>query len=183
MNDEEMTEEIEETEENPTETVEEPEEIHEETVEEVEIEPESSDEAEISAPEPEISEEIEEKPSRIAEFEQKEAIEREYDEFKRLFPGVSIKDLPETVREAVNSGVPLAAAYALFEKRRAAEFADAENVNLRNSELSAGSVKEAVSNEIYYSPREVREMSPDEVHKNFSDILRSMNHWKSYTDN
>ena len=183
MNDEEMTEEIEEIEENPTKIVEEVEEIPEENPEEVETEPESSDEVEISVPEPEISEEIEEKPSRIAEFEQKEAIECEYDEFKRLFPGVSIKDLPETVRESVNSGVPLAAAYALFEKRRAAELADAENVNLRNSELSAGSVKEAVSNEIYYSPREVREMSPDEVHENFSAILKSMDHWNSYTEN
>ena len=179
MNDEEIIEEMVPDDENAEVSVEEIEEIPDET----EIEPEMSENTEISEPEVEIPAETLEKTSRINEFEQKEAIDNEYDEFKRLFPGVSVKDLPETVRESVNSGVPLAAAYALFEKRRAAELADAENVNLRNSELSVGSVKKAASNEIYYSPREVREMSPDEVHENFSAILKSMDHWNSYTEN
>ena len=179
MNDEEMIEETLSGDENVDITVEE----IEETENDIETEPEIVEDTETIAFEPEISEETPEKLSRMVEFEQKEALDNEYDEFKRLFPGVSVKDLPETVRESVNSGVPLAAAYALFEKRRAAELADAENVNLRNSELSVGSVKKAASNEIYYSPREVREMSPDEVHENFSAILKSMDHWNSYTEN
>ena len=164
-------------------TVEETEEVAEASVEECEIVPEITEETEFSDPEPEISEEAPEKLSRIGEFEQKEALDNEYDEFKRLFPGVSIKDLPDTVRESVNYGVPLAAAYALFEKRRAVEFSDAETVNLRNSQTSSGSVKKFTSNDVYYSPKEVREMSPDEVHKNFSEILKSMDHWNSYTEN
>ena len=176
MNDEEIIEEILPDDENVEVTA-------EEIADETEIEPEVEEYTETVEPEVEIPNEAVEKPSRIGEFEQKEALDNEYDEFKRLFPGVSVKDLPESVRESVNSGVPLAAAYALFEKRRAAELVDAETVNLRNRSLSAGSVNDATSNDIYYSPREVREMSPDEVHKNFSAILRSMDHWKSYTDN
>ena len=183
MNDEEMIEEILPDDENVELSVEETEEIADETENLPETEPEIAEETETAEPEVEIPAETVEKTSRIGEFEQKEALDNEYDEFKRLFPGVSIKDLPDAVRESVNSGVPLAAAYALFEKRRAAELVDAETVNLRNRSLSAGSVKEATSNDIYYSPREVREMSPDEVHKNFSAILRSMDQWKSYTDN
>ena len=179
MNDEEMIEETVSDDENVEITVEE----IEETENDIETEPEIPEETEISDPEVEIPTETVEKPSRIGEFEQKEALDNEYDEFKRLFPGVSVRDLPDAVRESVNSGVPLAAAYALFEKRRAAELADAENVNLRNREFSTGSVKETASNEVYYSPREVREMTPDEVHNNFSAILKSMDHWKTYTEN
>ena len=179
MNDEEMIEETLLEDENIEITVEE----IEETENDIETEPEITEKTENSDPEPEISEETPKKLSRIGEFEQKEALDNEYDEFKRLFPGVSIKDLPDTVRESVNSGVPLAAAYALFEKRRAAELSDAETVNLRNSQTSSGSVKKFTSNDVYYSPREVREMSPDEVHKNFSEILKSMDHWNSYTEN
>ena len=183
MNDEEMIEETLSGDENVDITVEEIEETPEEPETETEIEPEIAEDAETFVSEPGISEETPEKLSRMVEFEQKEALDNEYDEFKRLFPGVSVKDLPDAVRESVNSGVPLAAAYALFEKRRAAELADAENVNLRNREFSTGSVKEAASNEVYYSPREVREMTPDEVHNNFSAILKSMDHWKTYTEN
>ena len=179
MNDEEMIEKTLSGDENVDITVEE----IEETENDIETEPEIACETETSVSEPEISEETPEKLSRMVEFEQKEALDNEYDEFKRLFPGVSVRDLPDAVRESVNSGVPLAAAYALFEKRRAAELSDAENVNLRNRELSVGSIKETASNEVYYSPREVREMTPDEVHNNFSAILKSMDHWKTYTEN
>ena len=179
MNDEEMIEKTLSGDENVDITVEE----IEETENDIETEPEIACETETFVSEPEISEETPEKLSRMVEFEQKEALDNEYDEFKRLFPGVSVRDLPDAVRESVNSGVPLAAAYALFEKRRAAELSDAENVNLRNRELSVGSIKETASNEVYYSPREVREMTPDEVHNNFSAILKSMDHWKTYTEN
>lgn len=183
MNDEEMIEETLCSEENLDMSGEEIEETPEEIENEIEIEPEIPAEPENPVEETVEPDFCDEKPSRIVEFEQKEAIDNEYDEFKRLFPGVSVKDLPDAVRESVDSGVPLAAAYALFEKRRAAELADAEAVNLRNRELSTGSVEKAAPGDVYYSPREVREMSPDEVHKNFSAILKSMDHWKSYTDN
>ena len=84
MNDEEIIEEMVPDDENAEVSVEEIEEIPDET----EIEPEMSENTEISEPEVEIPAETLEKTSRINEFEQKEAIDNEYDEFKRLFPGV-----------------------------------------------------------------------------------------------
>ena len=97
----------------------------------------------------------------------------ELDEFCLLFPGVPFSSLPVEVREAVDGGVPLAAAYALFEKREAHRAAAGK----KSAEGSWRGMNESAAGE-YYSPAEVRGMSQKEVHKNYKKIMESMKHWK-----
>ena len=97
----------------------------------------------------------------------------ELDEFCLLFPSVPLSALPGEVREAVDGGVPLAAAYALYEKREAHRAAAGK----RSAEGSWRGMSESGGGE-YYSPAEVREMSQKEVHKNYRRIMESMKHWK-----
>ncbi|MBO4979961.1 MAG: hypothetical protein J6D16_06100 [Clostridia bacterium] len=97
----------------------------------------------------------------------------ELDEFCLLFPSVPLSSLPGEVREAVDGGVPLAAAYALYEKREAHRAASGQ----RSAESSWRGMNESGGGE-YYSPSEVREMSQKEVHKNYKKIMESMKHWK-----
>ena len=105
-----------------------------------------------------------------------ERISNEYAEFKSLFPGVSVSELPDSVISSIKNGVPLSAAYALYERRRAMSASAASGVNKKNRELSFA-VKSGKSSEVYFSPNEVRQMSPSEVKTNYSKILDSMSHW------
>ena len=49
-------------------------------------------------------------------------------------------------------------------------------INARNAEQSAGAVTNTTDSG-YFSPTEVRKMSPDEVKKNYSMIIESMKKW------
>ena len=49
----------------------------------------------------------------------------EYTEFKKFYPDVNENDLDPEVADMVNGGVPLAAAYALYEKKQAQRNAEA----------------------------------------------------------
>jgi hypothetical protein len=105
-----------------------------------------------------------------------ERISNEYAEFKALFPDASVSELPDSVRISVKNGVPLAAAYALYERRKAMSASAASKVNEKNSELSFA-VKSGKISETYFSPNEVRQMSASEVKANYSKIIDSMSHW------
>ena len=47
-----------------------------------------------------------------------ERMNRDIGEFSEIFPNKSINSIPDSVWESVKSGIPLAAAYALYEKKR-----------------------------------------------------------------
>lgn len=131
-----------------------------------------SEETEDTPDEPTVSESENYLDSLIRE----ERISNEYAEFKSLFPGVSVSELPDSVLSSVKNGVPLSAAYALYERRRAMSESVASGVNQKNRELSFA-VKNGKTSEIYFSPDEVRQMSPSEVKANYSKIIDSMSHW------
>ena len=105
---------------------------------------------------------------------EKEKSEREY--FCRVFPGVNPDSLPDEVISQKESGIPLAAAYALYERIRENELRAAAEANRRNAENINGSVS-GHQGEAFFSADEVRKMSSDQVRKNFPGILRSMKHW------
>lgn len=94
-------------------------------------------------------------------------------EFGALYPDVKVSELPREVRE---SELPLAAAYALYEKKNGCLAERAAEINRRNAERSAGGL--ASFPEIFYSPEEVRRMSQKEVRDNYEGILRSMKRWQ-----
>lgn len=101
----------------------------------------------------------------------------EYAEFSELFPEVSPEKIDDDVWESVKSGVPLAAAYALYDKKRSAAKERAAAVNEKNSARTAGSVKGAGGDD-YFSPAEVRAMSSGEIRANYDKIVSSMKKWK-----
>lgn len=103
-------------------------------------------------------------------------IDREWQEFQSLYPNVSTDTIPDSVWREVETGIPLAAAYALAERRHAQASAQAKQANAENKQRSAGSLQGGTEGEL--SPAEVRAMSPSDVKKNFSRIMRSMQKWR-----
>lgn len=103
-------------------------------------------------------------------------IEKEYEEFRALFPDVALSALTDAIWKDVENGNSLAAAFALAERRRVVTEEKAALSNKENRERSAGAMKNA-QNE-YFSPDEVRAMSSGEVRKNYQKIMRSMQSWR-----
>lgn len=100
----------------------------------------------------------------------------EYAEFKELYPDVAIESVGEDVRQIMDAGVPLAAAYALSERRREIQLFKTESANKKSAETSWSSVGKRAENG-FFSSSEVRKMTPQEVHNNYSLILESMKYW------
>ena len=97
-------------------------------------------------------------------------------EFLELYPDADFKDLPDSVWKDVGRGVPLAAAFALFERKRFCTEQKALAYNQLNTQRSTGGLEATPSD--YYSPNEVRAMTPMEVRANYDKIMRSMQKWK-----
>ncbi len=105
-----------------------------------------------------------------------ERLGRDCEEFSELYPNASLSELPDAVWEEVRRGIPLAAAYALSERRRAQTAERAMESNLANSRRSSGALETPEPD--YFSPREVRAMSQADVRKNYQKIMKSMQKWK-----
>ena len=101
---------------------------------------------------------------------------REYSEFRELYPDTDIESLPSEVIESVDAGIPLAAAYALYEKRLKKHNSDVAAHNKSTRADSFGSVGKAAESD-YFTPDEVRAMTQGEVRANYSKILKSMKSW------
>ena len=101
---------------------------------------------------------------------------QEYTEFKSLFPNADPDALTNEVRELMKEGIPLAAAYALYEKRAEKRSADAALKNARNTGASFGSVGKPPESD-YFTPDEVRAMTRNEVRANYQKIIQSMKSW------
>ena len=111
--------------------------------------------------------------------EKKEAfrrMSREIGEFSEIFPEKSVSSIPDSVWESVKTGIPLAAAYALYERKNDVRADAASRINERNGEKSTGAIGRSTT-ENFYTPDEVRAMSRAEVKRNYSKILESMKKW------
>ena len=105
-----------------------------------------------------------------------EAIAEQLNEFSELFPEIAVKSVPEEVWESVKRGNSLAASYAVYEKRVTEAAKRIERINAKNASSSAGAIDKHTSQE-FFTPDDVRKMSPSEVHANFAKIKRSMGKW------
>ena len=105
-----------------------------------------------------------------------ERMSREIGEFSEVFPERSVSEIPDSVWESVKTGIPLAAAYALYERKNALRADTACRINERNGATTTGPVGRA-STENFYTPDEVRKMTREEVKQNYSKILESMKKW------
>lgn len=102
-------------------------------------------------------------------------IQREYDEFRAFYPDVPLEEISDAVHAQVEKGIPLAAAFALEERKRLLLLQRAEEVNAENRRLSPGAV--SGTENAYFSPAEVRAMSRAEVRHNYDLIIESMKSW------
>ena len=105
-----------------------------------------------------------------------ERFAKEGEEFRSLYPGTDMQTLPDSVWNDVKRGIPLAAAYALAERRRYCTEQKALEYNKENLKRSSGSLEPTEPD--YYSPAEVRAMSQNEVRANYDKIMRSMQKWR-----
>lgn len=105
-----------------------------------------------------------------------ERVATEVGEFHALFPDCPLSAVPDTVWDQVRTGQSLCAAYALYEKKREAAIRRAEAVNLQNAQRSAGLAGKDAPAE-YFTPDEVRAMSPNEVRRYYDKITESMKSW------
>ncbi len=129
---------------------------------------------------PALQEQIKALQGEIARLEQEKQSQerslREISEFTELFPHIDPRALPDSVWESVKQGVPLAASYAVYEKRLQLEQERIAKINSGNASRSPGKVGTNTASE-YFTPDEVRKMSPAEVHANYSKIKASMKKW------
>lgn len=147
-------------------------------------EPTSADADGLQESEEEASLRIEELRTEIASLEgelekrraETDKAAREYAEFRALYPDADAEALPEDVLKSVEAGLPLAAAYALYEKRMQKRSADIAAHNKSTRQVSFGSVGKSPESD-YFTPDEVRAMSQGEVRANYSKILQSMKSW------
>lgn len=101
---------------------------------------------------------------------------RECEEFGLLYPNVAFSALPDSVWEDVRHGIPLAAAYALAERRRLQTAQAAQSSNQQNAVRSTGALEGTDPD--YFSPAEVRAMNQSEVRANYHKIMQSMQKWR-----
>lgn len=97
-------------------------------------------------------------------------------EFSTIFGADAVCKIPDEVWESTNRGIPLAAAYALYEKKESQRREMIERINQKNSSMSAGAIKNATNPE-FFSHSEVKAMSAKEVKKNYNRIIESMKKW------
>ena len=97
-------------------------------------------------------------------------------EFSNLYPDVPLSSISDSVWNSARAGIPLAAAYALAEKKESVARAKAMNVNSQNHERSSGALNTAKTEE-FFTPAEVRAMSAAEVKANYAKIITSMSKW------
>lgn len=105
-----------------------------------------------------------------------EKMSRDISEFEELFPEKNVNEIPDSVWESVKTGIPLAAAYALYERKNAIRRDTAESTNVENRSRTTGSIGRDTTDS-FYTPDEVKAMSRAEVKSNYSKILESMKKW------
>jgi hypothetical protein len=143
---------------------------------EIDGELESAAEATIASLLEEIST-LKEQIAKLEALKQTEArILAEIGDFVALFPDVPVEELPDEVWESVRAGAPLAASYALYERKRTAKAKRVAAINQKNASRSPGAAGTDTASE-YFTPDEVRRMSRAEVHANYSKIKESMKKW------
>lgn len=103
-------------------------------------------------------------------------VKGELEAFYEFFPDVDMDEIPDDVWERVKKGASLSAEYSLLLRKRELEKKKISDFNEKNRKMSAGSIGFG-EGEKYYSPSEVKRMTPAQVRAHYDDIIESMRHW------
>jgi len=110
-----------------------------------------------------------------AELARRDAEAGEAALLEELYPGIRKEDIPTSVfEEAQARAIPLAAAFAIHDRRCAAARARAESVNEQNRCRSAGRVGQSASSTCHFTLEEIRAMTPAQVKRNYKQIIKSL---------
>lgn len=101
---------------------------------------------------------------------------KELAEFCEYFPECDFDEVPEEIWQRVRKGASLCAEFSLMQRKAELEKRRISNINEQNRRMSAGSIG-ALDGEKYYSPSEVKKMTPSQVREHYDDIIESMRHW------
>ena len=96
--------------------------------------------------------------------------------FAEYFPEVELEEIPEEIWDRVRRGASLSSEYSLLLHKREMAKRRIGEYNEKNRKMSAGAVGIG-EGEKYYSPSEVKKMSPAYVKAHYDDIIESMRHW------
>ena len=102
--------------------------------------------------------------------------EAEKNELLSLFPNANTDSLPDGVVEEMKKGLPMAAAYALYERKQYVRSKEIDTHNDSTKKSGFGKIRTESTVE-FFSPSEVRAMSKSEVKKNYKRIIQSMKSW------
>ena len=111
-----------------------------------------------------------------AELAAERRVSEELREFCALYPDTPTDAIPDAVWAKVKGGIPLAAAYALHERRQLCAKQAADAAQAASRARSSGALEGSVG-EMPYTPAEVRAMSAAEVRRNYGAIVASMKRW------
>ncbi len=101
---------------------------------------------------------------------------KELSAFSEYFPDVDVHQIPSEVWEQVRNGESLSASFALNLRKIEMEKKKVSDFNDKNRRMSAGSLLQG-EGERYYSPSEVKRMTPAQVKSHYDEIIESMRHW------
>ncbi len=107
-----------------------------------------------------------------ATYREKEAKQAQWEELYALYPDLDPNTLPREVVEQTE--LPLVAAYALYCRRQALSQAAAQAVNEQNVQTAPGAVRQDGQADADYTYEEIRQMSREAVHRNYTGVLRSL---------
>lgn len=145
-------------------------------IEEVQIEVVPGSEDELSN----LRREIESLRSQLKEREDldkaNEKLRSELVDFYELFPDTNPDQIPSEIWERVSRGASLSAEYSLLLRKKELEKKRIYDFNEKNRRMSAGAIG-FNDGEKYYSPAEVKKMTPAQVKAHYDDIIESMRHW------
>ena len=136
----------------------------------------ANDESELALLRAECERMREELRTREAQDRAKARMDEELSSFAQYFPEVRASEIPTEVWDSVKNGNSLSGAYALYLRRADLERKRIADFNEKNRKMSSGTII-AGQDEKYFSPSEVKKMTPAQVKANYDDIIRSLRHW------
>jgi len=95
-------------------------------------------------------------------------------EFHELYPDIDVGDLPDEITEQAESGIPLAAAYALYERKQFMARKKANKINLENAQRSSGNIEHDGSSDGTFTFEQIKNMSAEEVRRYYEQIMESL---------
>lgn len=101
------------------------------------------------------------------------------DEFKELFPDVTIEEIPaEVLERSKTENIPLVAVYALYERKLYMEKLKIDEFNKKNAQKSPGKINHDGAAEGLFTLEQIKRMSSADVKKHYDQIIKSLENIK-----